>query len=275
VRTLKLTLEYDGTAYVGWQRQPQGVSIQGLLEESLAAFEGGPVAVHGAGRTDAGVHALGQVASFRTRATQDAATFQRALNAILPADVRVVGVEEAAPGFHARFDASSKTYEYRIVNAPYVSAFAHRYVWHVPGALDVAAMRAAAAAMLGRHDFAAFRAVGGNPAAATERTITAIALTSGSDPDGGPEPHDRPAFWPFSAWGLTPNALLTLRVTGNGFLRHMVRTMAGTLVDVGLRRWPAEHVAQILAGRDRTAAGRAAPAGGLFLVRVDYRRGAL
>ena len=276
-RTLKLTLEYDGSAYVGWQRQPDGVSIQALLEDALAAFEGGPVTVHGAGRTDAGVHALGQVASVRTRATHDAATVQRALNAVLPLDVRVVGVEDAAAEFHARFDAVAKTYEYRIVNAPYVSAFAHRYVWHVPGGLDLDAMRIGAAALLGRHDFAAFRAVGGD-AATTERTILSIAVESGSDPRWPVHASNVPGFIGFADRGLTPDrglGAIALRVTGDGFLRHMVRTIAGTLVDVGLGRWPAEHVGRILASRDRAQAGRAAPASGLFLVSVDYRREAL
>jgi len=244
-RTLKLTVEYDGTGYVGWQRQAEGVSIQSLIEDALAAFEGGPVTVHGAGRTDAGVHALAQVASVRTRTTHDAATIQRALNAVLPLDVRVIAVDDAPPSFHARYDAISKTYEYRIVNAPYVSAFQHRYVWHVPGALDLTAMRTAAAALVGRHDFAAFRAVGGG-ASATERTIFSLAVESG----GGGQ--------------------LAVRVVGDGFLRHMVRTIAGTLVDVGLGRWPPDHVARILAGRDRAAAGRAAPPAGLFLVAVGY-----
>jgi tRNA pseudouridine38-40 synthase len=266
---LRLTIEYDGTAYVGWQRQPEGVSIQGLLEDALAAFERGPVTVHGAGRTDAGVHALGQVASVRTRAAHDVATLQRALNAVLPLDVRVVVVEDAAPDFHARYDAISKTYEYRIVNAPYASAFEHRYVWHVPGALDVEAMRAGAAALVGRHDFAAFRALGGD-AATTERTIFALDLESGSDANRGSEQPLRPENRASADRGLTPVGALTLRVVGDGFLRHMVRTIAGTLVDVGLGRWPADHVARILAGRDRAAAGRAAPPTGLFLVAVGY-----
>jgi tRNA pseudouridine38-40 synthase len=263
MRRLKLTIEYDGTKYVGWQRQPEGVSIQGLLEDALAPFEGGAVVVHGAGRTDAGVHALGQVASVATRAAHDVATLQRALNAVLPLDVRVISVEDAGPRFHARFDAVSKTYEYRIVNAPYVSAFLHRYVWHVPGTLDVDAMRAGADTLLGRHDFAAFQSTGGD-VLTTERTISVIAL--GSDP---------------TPWGLTPNrgqipaGLLTLRITGDGFLRHMVRTIAGTLVDVGLGRWPAGYVAEILAGADRTRAGRAAPPCGLFLVAVSYPEGHL
>ena len=270
-RTLKLTVEYDGTAYVGWQRQPEGVSIQALLEDALAAFEGGRVTVHGAGRTDAGVHALAQVASVRIRAAHETATIQRALNAVLPLDVRVVSVEDAPPSFHARYDAVSKTYEYRIVNAPYVSAFQHRYVWHVPGALDVEAMRAGAAALVGKHDFAAFRAVGGD-ATSTERTILALTLEMGSDPGRGEGGRRGPENREFFDRGLTPMGGLVLRVVGDGFLRHMVRTIAGTLVDVGLGRWPAEQVARILVGRDRAAAGRAAPASGLFLVAVDYRQ---
>jgi tRNA pseudouridine38-40 synthase len=250
LRNLKLTIEYDGTNYVGWQRQAKGVSIQGLLEDALAPFEGGRVVLHGAGRTDAGVHALGQVASAVTSATHDVSTLQRALNVALPRDVRILSIENAAPGFHARFDAISKSYEYRIVNAPFASAFEYRYVWHVPGTLDVDAMRAGAAAFLGRHDFAAFQAGGGH-ARSTIRTILSIAV----DPDpGGP-------------------SSLVLRVTGDGFLRHMVRAIAGTLVDIGLARWPASHVETILAGRDRTKAGRAAPACGLFLVEVHYATG--
>jgi tRNA pseudouridine38-40 synthase len=253
VRTLRLTLEYDGSQYVGWQRQAEGVSIQGLLEEALAPFERSAVTVHGAGRTDAGVHALGQVASVRVTAPHDVGTLQRALNAVLPLDVRVVDLREAAPDFHARFDATGKTYEYRIVNAPYVPAFSHRYAWHVPGRLDRAAMREGAAALVGRHDFAAFQASGGD-VATTVRTITEIAI------DESP------------AAGLDDGSLV-LRVSGDGFLRHMVRTIAGTLVDVGLGRWPASHVAAIRDRRDRAAAGRAAPPHGLFLVRVHYDEG--
>jgi tRNA pseudouridine38-40 synthase len=257
MRRLKLTIEYDGTDYVGWQRQAAGVSIQGLLEDALAPFEGGAVTVHAAGRTDAGVHALGQVASVATRAAHDVDTIQRALNAVLPADVRVISVQDAAADFHARYDAVSKTYEYRIVNAPYVSAFLHRYAWHVPGRLDLDAMRAGAGLLAGRHDFAAFQSTGGD-VLSTERTILEIGL--GSDP---------------TAWGLTPDCPLTLRVTGDGFLRHMVRTIAGTLVDVGLGRWPPAYVGEILASGDRTRAGRAAPPRGLFLVAVSYREGHL
>jgi tRNA pseudouridine38-40 synthase len=255
MRTLKLTIEYDGSNYVGWQRQAEGVSIQGLLEAALARFEGGAVTVHGAGRTDAGVHALGQVASVSLSAMHDAHTLQRALNAVLPVDVRVIGLEDAPPGFHAQFDAVSKTYEYRILNGPFVSAFHHRHVWHVPGALDVEAMRAGAAALLGRHDFAAFQASGAD-VRSTERTILSIGVGSDLGFLTGLENRD-----------LTP---VVISVEADGFLRHMVRTIAGTLVDVGLGRWPAAQVAEILAGRDRTRAGRAAPPAGLFLISVRY-----
>ncbi len=245
MRCLRLTLEYDGLNYVGWQRQAEGMSIQRLLEEALAPFAGEPVTVHGAGRTDAGVHALRQVASVYTGAPHDVETLQRALNAILPVTVRVVEIEEAPAGFHARFDAVSKSYQYRIVNGPYASAFEHRYVWHVPGTLDLEAMRAAAALLVGRHDFAAFQASGAE-VSSTVRTIASLEIATAS---GG---H------------------VFIRVDADGFLRHMVRTIAGTLVDVGLGRWPAASMREILASRDRTQAGRTAPPWGLFLVAVKY-----
>jgi tRNA pseudouridine38-40 synthase len=263
MRFLKLTLEYDGSNYVGWQRQAEGVSIQGLLEDALAPFAGEAVTVHGAGRTDAGVHALGQVASVRTAATHDVQTLQRALNAVLPVDVRVTRIEDAPPGFHARFDATSKTYEYRIANGPYASAFEHRYVWHVPGTLDLDAMRAGAGLLVGRHDFAAFQSTGGE-VATTVRTIHSLSLECGSPATGDIQPGQ-------SAGTLKVECpRLTVRVDGDGFLRHMVRSIAGTLVDVGLGRWPAAYVGEILASRDRTRAGRAAPPGGLFLIAVKY-----
>lgn len=247
MRTLKLTLQYDGTDYVGWQRQAVGVSIQGLLEEAFMRFEGSPVTVHGAGRTDAGVHALGQVASVSLTATIDVATLARALNSVLPAQVRVLCVEEMPPDFHARFSAAGKLYEYRIVNAPLVSPFVHRYAWHVIPPLDRGAMREAASMLVGDHDFAAFQGSGAH-VASTERTVGAIEWDDG----GG---YDRP---------------LVMRIRGDGFLRHMVRNIAGTLVEVGLGRWPPARVAAICASRDRTQAGPTAPPQGLFLVRVFY-----
>jgi tRNA pseudouridine38-40 synthase len=250
VRTLKLTLSYDGTRLVGWQRQAAGDSVQGVLEDALARFEGGPVTVHGAGRTDAGVHALGQVASVEVTFAHDAGMLARALNAQLPEDVRVLAVEDAAPGFHARFDARSKTYRYCIRNGPVASPFERAFVWHVPQPLDLDAMRQAAACLLGRHDFSAFRSIGTEvPDAVRTLHASAIVETAGAG-DGG--------------------RLLTYEVTGDGFLRHMVRAIVGTLVEVG-RGWrdPAQMDA-LLQSRDRARAGATAPPHGLFLVRVVY-----
>ena len=247
MRTIKLTIQYDGTNYVGWQRQPNGVSIQGMLEDALAPIEGAAVDVHGAGRTDAGVHALGQVASVELTARHDTPTLFRALNAVLPNDIRVVSVEEAPHGFHARFSAAAKTYEYRIVNAPIVSAFVHRYVWHFTPPLDLGAMRAAAEPLVGRHDFAAFQGAG-STVTSTERTIERLEWEDG----GG---YDLP---------------IVMRVTGDGFLRHMVRNIVGTLVEIGVGRWDPWRVLELLDGRDRTQAGPTAPASGLFLTRVVY-----
>jgi tRNA pseudouridine38-40 synthase len=221
--------------------------VQGLLEAALAPFEGGPVSVQGAGRTDAGVHAIAQVASVRLTAAHPAAAIQRGLNAVLPPSVRVLLVEDAPPGFHARFDSSGKVYEYRIVNAPLLPPFLARYAWHVPQPLDLAAMRQGAGALLGRHDFAAFQGRGG-PIRSTVRTLESI------DWRGGP--------------GADPPLVVTL--TSDGFLRHMVRNIVGTLVDVGAGRWPAAAMAEILASGDRVRAGRTAPPQGLFLLRVRY-----
>jgi tRNA pseudouridine38-40 synthase len=247
MRNLKIVLQYDGTAYAGWQRQDNGVSIQALLEDALEPIEGSRVVVHGAGRTDAGVHALGQVATVTLAVAMEPPALARALNAIMPPDIRVLAVEEAEAGFHARFSAIGKVYEYRIVNAPLVSPFLHKYAWHVVQPIDLERVREASALLVGAHDFAAFQ---GQRAAvtSTERTVRTIEWEDG----GG---YDLP---------------LVMRIEGNGFLRHMVRNIVGTLVDVGVGRWPPSRVAGILASRDRTQAGQAAPAHGLYLVRVLY-----
>ena len=266
VRTLKLTVSYDGTRFVGWQRQAEGVSIQGLLEDALARFEGAPVAVHGAGRTDAGVHALGQVASVQITSAHPTDAVARGLNASLPQDVRVTDVQEAAVDFHARFSARSKTYRYLVRNASLVSPFERACVWHVPEALDLDAMQTAARALVGTHDFAAFRSTGSD----TKETIRTISQSDIFRHAGraGPGPPGEPATArPTSEDDPT---LLAYEVSGNGFLRHMVRAITGTLVEIGRGRRPAASMASLLAGGSRAQAGATAPPQGLFLVRVDY-----
>ena len=248
--TFKITLAYDGTDYVGWQRQANGVSIQGLIEDALRVLDGRAVRVTGAGRTDAGVHALGQVAAFTIERALSADAVLRALNAHLPDAIRVLAADEAAPAFHPRFGARTKTYRYRIWNGDVISPFERRYAWHLTDALDVDAMRAAARLVEGRHDFAAFQASGGS-AKTSERDV----FTSRID-----------------VQSLIPNpqSLVLYEISGAGFLRHMVRNIVGSLVEVGRGRRPAGWFGDLLASRDRTAAGPTAPAVGLFLVSVEY-----
>jgi len=243
--TFKLTLAYDGTDYIGWQRQATGVSIQGILEDALREFDDRDVAVAGAGRTDAGVHALGQVASCSLDRTIDPPTLVRALNYKLPHDVRVRRAHEMPPKFHARFDAHQKTYRYRLWNGSVFSPFQRRYAWHLPGALDIAAMRDATRLVEGTHDFAAFQAQGGDTPT-TRRTVTQMRIA-----DCG--------------------SRIDFEISGNGFLRHMVRTLVGTLVEIGRGRRDWRWIGDVIASRDRNQAGQTAPAHGLFLVSVQYR----
>ena len=244
MRNLKFTLAYDGTRLVGWQRQAEGDSVQGLLEDALARFEGAPVTVYGAGRTDAGVHALGQVANAQLTCTHDVETLTRALNAQLPEDIRVLAVEEVSPEFHARFTARSKTYRYQIRHGRIADPFERAYVWHMPERLRVDAMRAAAGVLVGTHDFAAFQSLG-TPTRDSVRTVTQSTLT---DSDGR----------------------MTYEISGNGFLRHMVRAIVGTLVEIGRGFREPDSMASLLRGSARGDAGPTAPPQGLFLVRVDY-----
>ena len=258
----KLTLEYTGTKYSGWQIQKNARTVQGELQRAIAvAVNGAPLELYGSGRTDAGVHALGQVASVRVTCAHDAETLLRALNAQLPDDIRVLRVQEMADAFHARFDARSKTYRYLIRNTPFVGPFERDFVWHVPQPLDVAAMQQAAHSLVGTHDFAAFQSAG-SVTSGTLRTLfwSRVALEPGvsvltlAGPDGLPE----------------PGALLVYEVRGDGFLRHMVRTIVGTLVEVG-RGWRApDSIVQVLASGLREGAGATATPHGLFLVGVDY-----
>ena len=247
--TFKLTLAYDGTDFVGWQRQASGRSVQALLEETLSRIEAAPVTVIGAGRTDAGVHALGQVASVQLTRAIEAPELRRALNATLPPDVRALAVETAPDGFNARYAAHSKSYRYHIIADEVISPFERRFAWHVPGALDSAAMRRAAERIKGRHDFSAFQSTG-SQVASTVREITFSQLNAS----------------PITETGLD----IIYDVRGEGFLRHMIRAVVGTLVEIGAGRLKADAVDQILASRDRRNAGPTAPARGLFLVAIYY-----
>lgn len=274
--TYKLTLAYDGTEFVGWQRQAAGTSIQGLIEDALGELDDGTVTVIGAGRTDARVHAVGQVASVSLRREIEPDVLQRALNARLPLAIRVVSAASAPSAFHARFDARAKHYRYRIWNGPTVLPFDRLYVWHVVGALDREAMAAAAERLEGRHDFAAFQAAG-SLVATTTRELALSRLTS---PNAEAAVADNPDlrvlrggdFSVSSASSAAPGAghLICYEVIGDGFLRHMVRTIVGTLVEIGRGRHPVEWMDEVLASRDRSAAGPTAPATGLFLMAVSY-----
>lgn len=217
-----------------------------MIEDGLAVLDGGrAVAVAGAGRTDAGVHALGQVASFALAREMSADTLVRALNAHLPPAIRILSAEDVPPSFHARFDARAKTYRYQFWSGDVLSPFERGRVWHLPGHLDIEAMRAAAQRLEGRHDFAAFQGAGAD-VATTAREIFESRIAD---------------------CGLRR---LCYEVEGNGFLRHMVRTIAGTLVEIGRGRQPVAWIDDVLASRDRARAGQTAPAHGLFLVSVDY-----
>ena len=245
MRTYKLTLAYDGTNYVGWQRQTNGVSVQQLVEEAFAPLVGGVApTVAGASRTDAGAHALGQVASVNAAIDMSPVSVGRALNVRLPMDIRVVSVEEAPLGFHARFKSVAKSYRYRIVTTPVASPFVRWFVWHAPEPKRLDWMQEAAAVLVGRHDFASFQARGAF-VRETVRTIHRLTLT---EADGE----------------------IRLECEGDGFLRHMVRAITGTLAEVGTGLRPPTAMRDILQARDRRAAGATAPASGLTLLSVRY-----
>lgn len=257
--SFRLTVAYDGTGLVGWQRQANGLSVQGLLESAATALDGRAVAVAGAGRTDAGVHALGQVASLSLVREMAAPALVRALNAHLPPAVRVIDAEAVAASFHARFDATSKTYRYHLWTGVVLPPLLRHVAWHVPAPdLRIADMDGAARLLEGRHDFAAFQSTG-SEVTSTTRTL----YSSRVHPVAIREADGLMA-------GLCAGALIAYEVCGDGFLRHMVRSVVGTLVDVGRGREEPAWVLRLLAACNRSQAGPAAPAGGLCLVRVSY-----
>jgi tRNA pseudouridine38-40 synthase len=259
MRTFKVTISYDGTDFSGFQRQSNARSVQAEIEAALASVEGRHVTVTGAGRTDSGVHALGQVASFKLERDIAEGDLLRALNAKLPEDVRVLSAELAASGFSARFSARSKMYRYRISNTRVMSPFQRRFAWHVSRALDLDAMNDAARRLLGEHDFASFQ---GAPSRSERNKLAANA------------DRDTTRTVTRSVWTEEPIAgggrLLTYEVEGTGFLKYMVRALVGTLVEVGDGRRSPASLRDVLESRDRGAAGPTAPPEGLYLVRVDY-----
>jgi tRNA pseudouridine38-40 synthase len=244
VRRLALIVEYDGTAYAGWQRQPGAPTVQAAIEQALASLTQTPHRIVGAGRTDAGVHALGQVAHVDTASRLPADRLREGLNAVLPRDVVVRDVCEVPPEFHARRDARLRIYRYAVLARPRPSALLRGYACHVGEPLDVDAMRAAARVLIGEHDFAAFRVLG-SPAASTVCDLRALRIEARGD-------------------------LLIVTAAANRFLRQMVRRIVGTLLAVGRGAQPAEWVASVLASRENRLAAPPAPAHGLYLVRVLY-----
>jgi tRNA pseudouridine38-40 synthase len=254
----KLTLAYDGTDFFGWQVQPDRITIQGELAKAIERVTSERVLPQGSGRTDAGVHARGQVASFALSAPIPAENLRRALNRTLPESIRVLGVEPAAPEFHARHAVTAKTYEYRIFRGEVCPPWTARYAWALHWPLDFARLQAAVRMVVGTHDFTSF-AASDPDLAAREAAEESGELTR--------EGNVRTIF--ASSW-FEDGDLLVCRVRGNGFLHHMVRNLVGTFVDVGRGQIEPEDIARILAAKARSAAGVTAPARGLFLVSVEY-----
>lgn len=248
-RWLKLTVAYDGAAYAGWQWQPSEPTVQGVLQDAWRSITQEEPCFTASGRTDAGVHAEGQVVGVETATTIEPRRLLRGLNAMLPEDVVVRAVEPAPTGFHATYDSLRKTYRYQLYNGPVPPLFDRNHVWHWrAGRLDAERMGQGGAFLVGRHDFVSLESTG-SERSSTVRTITDLTVTW--RPVNGGERID-------------------ITVTGDGFLYNMVRTIAGTLVEVGRGAKPPEWVAEALASRDRGRAGQTAPPQGLFLVRVEY-----
>lgn len=240
----KITIEYDGTAYCGWQVQPNGRSVQAALEEAIATFFGAPIRLTGSGRTDAGVHAFGQVANFLVDADDDEHRILRGLNALTPPDISVTRIETVAGSFDARRDARSRVYEYHILNRSTASPFFRNRAWHVHDRLNLEAMGEGVGCLIGEHDFSSFRAAGCEAVHPVRRI-------------------DR-AFWTLR------EDMLVFTIEGTAFLRHMVRNIIGTVVEVGRGLRSPEAMADLLEARDRAQAGPTAPPHGLYLCEVKY-----
>ncbi len=259
MRNISLNIQYDGTNYNGWQVQSCNnsniITIQGVLKGAIYKLTGQHCEVTAAGRTDAGVHALSQIASFKTTSELTAEVMQKALNANLPYDIRILGVIDKDMAFNARFDAKSKVYCYIISNLSVVSPFLSRYSWNIPYKLDIDAMISTVRFLIGKYDFSSFRGSGCG-ARNTQRTILSISI----------EALDKIDFMTFSLKGN----FIKISVEADSFLRHMVRNLVGTVLEVGRKRWKPEDMEKILSSKDRRLAGQTAPARGLFLEKINY-----
>jgi len=246
LRRIKLTVAYDGTAYAGWQVQPNGTTVQSVMEGVLSRILQEPVRVRAAGRTDAGVHAREQVVDFADAGKRDLPTIIHGMNALLPPDIRTLSASVAPETFDARRHATEKEYRYFLYLSPVASPFLSRYAWHIEKPLDLVAVRQGLSHLVGEHDFSSFRGQGCT-AVSPVRTVFRAEVAK----------HDVPG-------------LFSIDVAGAGFLRHMVRNIVGTVINAGKGKHPADHVGEILRARNRSAAGVNAPPHGLFLWRVSY-----
>jgi tRNA pseudouridine38-40 synthase len=245
MRNIRLLIEYDGTNYHGWQVQPNAVTIQEVIEKKIEVMTQQRVRLIASGRTDAGVHALGQVANFKTTSAIPVEGFQRGLNSLLPPDIIVRSAEEVDAQFHAQYGAKRKTYRYVILNCEVPSAISRNYSWHLPVPLDVQAMQEACGVLLGRQDFSSFQGADAD----TEDPVREVYRAE---------------------WSVEKKNFLHFTVEADGFLKHMVRNIVGTLAEVGRGKLSVQDFERILGARDRRRAGITAPAQGLFLVEVKY-----
>ena len=244
-KNFKIIIEYDGTRYHGWQRQKQDATIQGEIEKALGIMTAKQIVINGSGRTDAGVHARGQVANFRCETDLSPGVFQKGLNGLLPEDIVIRECRQVEDAFHARYSVKSKIYHYKILNQPVPPAIDRLYVWSIRKPLNIEAMRSAVSYVIGNHDFKAFEGAGSFRANTTRQVLAAELVESNS-------------------------RLLIFQIEANGFLRFMVRNIVGTLVDVGLGKMLPAEFQQILKSRDRAKAGATAPPRGLYLMEVKY-----
>ncbi|MBN2178178.1 MAG: tRNA pseudouridine(38-40) synthase TruA [Deltaproteobacteria bacterium] len=244
MRNIKITVEYDGTGYHGWQRQPNGISIQEVLENNLALITNGTVRLIGSGRTDTGVHAVGQVANFKTETATECQGLLKGINSLLPPDVAVIDVIDVGDEFHARYSAKSKVYIYKIYNSSVRSPLYRNYSWHVFEELDVKSMQKASSCLVGTRDFSSFCAAGSDAKTYT-RTVLDCSI-------------------------VEETSMIIFTIEADGFLRYMVRNIIGTLVDVGKGRKTPEEFMEVMDSKDRTNAGITAPPQGLVLKEVKY-----